>query len=168
MVGGNKWDLVEKVLELLDVQPGESVLEVGFGPGVGIRLAEQRVGSSGSVAGVDPSEIMLEMATRRNSEAIERGTVELALGSVERLPFGAERFDKAFAMNSMQIWPDAEAGLKEIRRVLKDGGRLVLSFDGPARKGLTADGVVSSLEATGFRQVVAHDIASTLYVVGER
>lgn len=71
-------------------------------------------------------------------------------------------------MNSMHVWSDTEVGLREIHRVFKEGGRLVLSLDGPARKGLTSNVVVAFLKAAGFRRVIAHDVASTLYAVGER
>ncbi|HEX6971352.1 MAG TPA: methyltransferase domain-containing protein [Limnochordia bacterium] len=165
MAGGKKEALVQKVLALLDVRPGERVLEVGFGPGVGIRLAQARVGQSGLVVGVDPSDVMIEMAQERNAEAIERGTVKLLKGTVDRLPFPEDHFDKAYAMNSMQVWPDATGGLREIRRVLKQGGRLALSFDGPARKVVTRESVAAALAEAGYKEVETHDEAGTLYLV---
>jgi ubiquinone/menaquinone biosynthesis C-methylase UbiE len=64
----------------------------------------------------------------RNAIAIENGRVELWRGSVEDLPFAGDTFDKAMAINSMQIWPGAVAGLREMRRVLKSGGTIALGF----------------------------------------
>jgi len=64
------------------------------------------------------------------------------------LPFDGDTFDKALAINSMQIWPDAVAGLREIRRVMKPGGRIGLGFtrySGQPNKGLTL-----TLTAAGF------------------
>ena len=61
---------------------------------------------------------MVEQATARNVKAIESGRVDLRHGSVECLPF-EDNTDKALAINSMQVWPDAVAGLQEMRRVLK-------------------------------------------------
>jgi ubiquinone/menaquinone biosynthesis C-methylase UbiE len=76
------------VIDLLGIQPNDSVLEVGFGPGVGIQLLTRSV-SGGYVAGVDPSEEMVRQAKARNVKAIESGWVDLRYGSVESLPFEA-------------------------------------------------------------------------------
>jgi ubiquinone/menaquinone biosynthesis C-methylase UbiE len=91
---------------------------------------------------------MLEQAKARSAKAMATGRVELRRGSVERLPFEDATFDKALAVNSMQVWSDAVAGLREIRRVLKPGGTVVLGFtrwSGQAQAGLT-----DTLTAAGF------------------
>jgi ubiquinone/menaquinone biosynthesis C-methylase UbiE len=67
---------------------------------------------------------MVEQACARNSIAIHNGCVDLRRGSVDSLPFDDNSFEKALAINSMQVWPDAAAGLQEIRRVMKPAGRL--------------------------------------------
>jgi ubiquinone/menaquinone biosynthesis C-methylase UbiE len=69
------------VVSLLDVQPTDRVLEVGFGPGIAISELSQRVGPSGHVFGVDRSAVMLEHATRRNAAAIRSGFVTLSQAS---------------------------------------------------------------------------------------
>jgi ubiquinone/menaquinone biosynthesis C-methylase UbiE len=74
------------VTDLLDVQPSDRVLEVGFGPGVGIQLLTSSA-SAGYVAGVDPSKEMVAQATTRNKKAIESGRVDLRHGPVASLPF---------------------------------------------------------------------------------
>jgi SAM-dependent methyltransferase len=89
------------VIDLLGIQPNDRVLEVGFGPGVGIELLTNSV-LGGYVAGVDPSEEMVEQAKARNVKAIEGGRIDLRYGSVESLPFEGSTFDKALAVNSMQ------------------------------------------------------------------
>src|ERR1700757_1905903 len=115
------------VINLLDTQSNDRVLEVGFGPGVGIQLLA-RSASAGFVAGVDYSEEMVEQATARNVKNIERGRVNLRHGPVESLPFGDNTFDKTLAINSMQVWPDAVAGLREMRRGMRAGGKIALGF----------------------------------------
>ncbi len=123
------------------------MLEVGFGPGVIIqRLSE--LASAGHVAGIDQSWEMGEQARARNATAIQSGCVDLRHGSVQSLPFVDDSFDKAQAINSMQVWPDAVAGLREMRRVMKPGGRIALGFtpySGQPNKGLT-----ETLKAAGF------------------
>jgi ubiquinone/menaquinone biosynthesis C-methylase UbiE len=115
------------VLDLLEVDPPDTVLEVGSGSGVGLELAAARA-HEGRVVGVDPSEAMLEMAYRRNRARIEVGRVELRLGSVDKLPFDDATFDKAMTMNSLHLWPDPVAGLKEVRRTLRTGGRIAVAI----------------------------------------
>ncbi|HEV7910598.1 MAG TPA: class I SAM-dependent methyltransferase [Methylocella sp.] len=114
------------VTDLLDVQPSDRVLEVGFGPGVGIQLLTSSA-SAGYVAGVDPSKEMVAQATTRNKKAIENGQVDLRHGSVASLPFADNTFDKALAINSMQVWPDAVAGLRQMRRCMRTGGTVRLA-----------------------------------------
>ena len=78
-------------------------------------------------------------ASARNADSIVRGRVDLRQASVDALPFADARFDKALAVNSMQVRPDASAGLANIRRVMKPGGRIALGFtphSGQARQGL--------------------------------
>jgi ubiquinone/menaquinone biosynthesis C-methylase UbiE len=135
------------VSDLLEVGPNDSVLEVGFGPGVVIQRLS-RLAAAGHVAGIDQSREMVEQARSRNATDIQSGRVDLRQGSVESLPFDDGSFDKALAINSMQIWPDAVAGLREIRRVMKPGGRIALGFtpySGQPNKGLT-----EALIAAGF------------------
>jgi SAM-dependent methyltransferase len=75
----------ERTLELLDIQPNDDVLEVGFGPGLGIEGAA-KLARAGKVVGIDHSELMLRQASRRNAEAIAAGWVHLLLASAEQLP----------------------------------------------------------------------------------
>src|SRR5690348_7648734 len=94
------------VIKLLEIGPHDSVLEVGFGPGMIIRRLS-KLASTGHVAGIDPSQEMVEQARARNAIAIKGGRVDLRCGSAESVPFGDNAFDKALAINSMQIWPDS-------------------------------------------------------------
>jgi ubiquinone/menaquinone biosynthesis C-methylase UbiE len=133
------------VIDLLDVQPSDKMLEVGFGPGVGIQLLTSSA-SAGYVAGVDPSKEMVAQA--RNKKAIESGRADLRHGSVASLPFADNTFDKALAINSMQVWPDAVAGLREMRRVIKPGGEVALGFT--PYSGQPNTGLAETFAAAGF------------------
>ncbi|MEX3790749.1 class I SAM-dependent methyltransferase [Paraburkholderia sp. BR14374] len=112
---------------LLKIRENDRMLEVGFGPGAAIQLLAAAA-PFGHVDGIDPSQEMLEQATARNAMAIARGQVGLRIASVERLPFEDNAFDKVLAINSMQLWPDSETGLAEIRRVMKVGSKVALGF----------------------------------------
>src|SRR5687768_18435801 len=93
-------DLPAWVVDLLELEPSDSVLEVGSGPGVGLALAASKA-HQGWVVGVDPSQTMLEMAKRRNRAQIEAGRVALRLGNADKLSFEDATFDKAMTMNSL-------------------------------------------------------------------
>lgn len=116
-----------RAVEMLALAPEHAVLELGFGHGAGVARLAKRV-PKGLVGGVDPSPRMLRFAARRNRRAIAAGRVDLRLGSAAALPFQDARFDCAVSAHTLYFWPDVEAGLREIRRVLRPGGRLVLVF----------------------------------------
>ena len=134
------------VTELLEVGPNDTVLEVGFGPGVIVQRLSKL--ASRGVAGIDPSREMLEQARGRNAIAIRNGCVDLRLGSVDGLPFEDNSFEKVLAINSMQVWPDATAGLREIRRVMKPAARVALGFT--LYSGQPNEGLTELLMAAGF------------------
>ena len=93
---------------------------------------------------------MVEQARARNATAIQSGHIDVRHGSVESLPFDDNSFDKALAINSMQVWPDAVAGLREIRRVMKPGGAIALGFT--PYSGQPNKGLAEALTAAGFRE----------------
>lgn len=151
MAGRKQREIAARVADLLDVRRGDKILEIGFGPGIGIQAVSERLSSEGLIVGIDPSDVMMEAAKARSAEAVEKGTVRLLRGTVEQIPYSDEFFDKAFAMNSFHLWPDQRAGLLEIRRVLKRGGVLVLSFYGPARRAVEMGAVRDALQQAGFK-----------------
>jgi ubiquinone/menaquinone biosynthesis C-methylase UbiE len=136
-----------EIVALLEIGASDRVLEVGFGPGVGIALLA-RAATRGIVAGVDPSAAMVKQATARNAAAIASGAVDLRRAPANGIPFADGSFDTAIAINSMQVWPDARAGLCEIRRVLAAGGRIALGFT--PNSGQPKAGVTEVLSAAGF------------------
>ncbi|MDD5577705.1 MAG: class I SAM-dependent methyltransferase [Methylobacter sp.] len=135
------------VLGLLEVQAEDRVLEVGFGPGVAI---QQLAASTpvGSIAGIDSSREMLEQAEARNAKTIAAGRIDLRLSSVEHLPFDDNSFDKVMSINSLQVWPDAVAALREILRVMKAGGKMALGFTAQSHQPVA--GLTEQVTAAGF------------------
>ncbi len=128
-------DLNERAVRLLDPSPFDRVLEVGFGHG---RTIERLAGvvKNGRVCGIDASELMLNMAVRRNRRAIAEGRVELRKGDCAPIPFDIACFDEALSVHTLYFWSDPAACLKEIHRVLRPGGQLVLGLlrgDSPQR-----------------------------------
>lgn len=107
-----------QALERLRVVPGQRVLDLGCGPADGVSwLLERGV----QAQGLDYSQGMLSSAAR---EPALRG--RLVRGDAGRLPFREAAFDKLVCTNSFHHYPDGPAALREMRRVLKPGGLLVL------------------------------------------
>ena len=77
--------------------------------------------------------------------------VELRCGSAEKLPFENGAFDAVLAINSMQVWPDVTAGVREVERVTRSGGRVALGFT--PYSGRSRAGIPELLSAAGFAKV---------------
>jgi ubiquinone/menaquinone biosynthesis C-methylase UbiE len=138
--------LLSDIIDLLDIHPDDQGLEIGVGPGVGIRVLAERI-ATGHVRGIDPSSEILARATTRNAGAVQIGLVELRLGSAEGLPFVDDSFDKVLAVNSMQVWRNPAAGSREIRRVTQPEARVALAFTGASCQ--PKEGLTEMLRAAG-------------------
>jgi ubiquinone/menaquinone biosynthesis C-methylase UbiE len=135
----NRW-----VVTLLDVQPTDRVLEIGFGPGIAIaELA--RYATEGQVFGADHSGVMVRQASRRTAAAIRAGRVELVQASVDALPRFAEPLDAILAVNTAGMWPDPSQRLAELRELLRPGGRIALVSQ-PRCPGATAETTARAAE----------------------
>ena len=121
-------DLVESATLL----PGERVLDVACGTGIVARFAARKLGNTGSVTGLDLSAPMLAVA--RAAATAEGLVVEWREGSAGELPFSDAVFDVVFCQQSFQFFPDKPSALREINRVLRPSGRLVLSVWGPIER----------------------------------
>ena len=151
-------------LDLLAPRLGDAVIELGCGPGMGVRAALQRVGGKGFVAGIDQSPTATHYAAHAVHGACLKGRAVIMRAEVADLPFRDCMFDRAFAVNTFQFWPDPARGLREVARVLAPGGRFVITqraanldnptnFAGAARGMERISHATALLKAQGWRIV---------------
>lgn len=101
------------------------MLDIGCGGGKTVhKLAA--IATEGRVCGVDYSEASVAASRRTNMKSIKTGRVEIRHGSVSNLPFPDHMFDLVTAVETHYYWPDLVADMREILRVLKPGGRLII------------------------------------------
>jgi arsenite methyltransferase len=106
-----------------ELHPGERVVDVGAGAGIDSLIAAKMVGPSGQVVGVDMTPEMLGKA-QQNARAAGLTNVEFRAGYGEALPVPDDWADVVISNGVLNLMPDKLAGLQEIARVLKPGGRL--------------------------------------------
>jgi ubiquinone/menaquinone biosynthesis C-methylase UbiE len=113
-------------IEHIAIQPDAIILDVGCGGGGAVRILAQAA-SRGKVYGVDYSEDVLPTARRINKALVKQDHVEIKQGSVSDLPFPDDTFDLATAFETTMFWPSPVDDLREVRRVLKPGGILLIA-----------------------------------------
>jgi ubiquinone/menaquinone biosynthesis C-methylase UbiE len=147
-------------VSVLDIQPQQRVLEIGFGPGVSTQLVAEKA-SQGFVAGIDHSQTMVQAASQRNAQAIRTGRMELKQGEVGSLPYPDESFDVALSLHSIYFWQNPVECLREIKRVLKPGGILAITI-------LPKNKWVQDLDPNAMTLYFGNDIASMFSEAGYR
>ena len=121
------WAENQRAMDALDLCACDHVIDIGCGHGRSLGLLAARA-ANGRVVGIDPSDLMAEIAVNRNRALIKAGKVKVATASAGDLPFDADAFDKALCVHVIYFWRDLRTCFREIARVLKPNGRLVLVF----------------------------------------
>ena len=114
----------EELVGLCNPRPGQSVLDVACGTGTVTRLIPPYVGATGAVAGLDFNSGRLEVA--RSLPSPSDLVIQWKEGDACALPYGDAMFDVAFCQQGLQFFPDKLEALREMRRVLVPGGKMVL------------------------------------------
>lgn len=154
--------LATDLIRLAALRPGERVLDVACGTGVVARLASQQVDATGSVAGLDVNPGMLAVARSATPPDMP---IEWHEASAEAMPLPDASFDVVLCQMGLQFMPNKHAALREMRRVLVRGGRLILNVPGPTPRLFTIMGEALErhigAEAAGFVYQVfsLHDTA---------
>jgi ubiquinone/menaquinone biosynthesis C-methylase UbiE len=146
-------------VDLLGVEPGQRLLEIGCGRGVAAAAIGARLGDEGWLLAVDRSATAVAAAERRCADLVAAGRVRLRQASLAGLEPGLGPFDAALAVNVNLFWTgDAATELGLLARLLRPGGRLVLVYDPPTadRRETLAATLRRNLAAAGWT-VTAHE-----------
>ncbi len=109
----------------ISIQPRDVILDVGCGGGRTVKKLAS-IATQGKVHGIDYSEESVVATKAENVRSIDQGRVEVGLGSVSQLPFSDAEFDLVTAVETHFWWPNLPADTREVFRVLKPGGALIL------------------------------------------
>ncbi|HWO98927.1 MAG TPA: class I SAM-dependent methyltransferase [Bacillus sp. (in: firmicutes)] len=149
----NKWTIAH-----LNVQSGDHVLEVGFGPGYSIEHMMENYLSL-KVDGVDVSETMKAQAEKRLEKYILDGNVRLFLGDIEKASLPRGTYDKVLSVNNYTIWSKPGKGLQNLYDAMKPGGKIAITMQ-PREKDASANKtrmvgkqIHDDLKACGFSNI---------------
>jgi len=137
LVAGHLAGMRSEDYEMLRLRPGAAVLDVGCGAGEVCLDLATRVGRRGTVAGIDPSAAMIEAAKR--AAETSGAAVDLRVASIYALPFPDDTFDAVRAERVFQHLDDPEAGLREMLRVTRAGGRVMVMDPDHSQAGMGLD-----------------------------
>lgn len=115
-----------QIVVSLGIEPGNRVLEIGFGNG---RAAPEVVAQATGVhyVGIDLSPTMVAEANRLAAALVVSGQISFHLGSAQSLPFADASFDRVFAIGVIHFWAEPVGPLSEVRRVLRPGGMSLMT-----------------------------------------
>ena len=147
--------IAQDLIEAAALRRGERVLDVACGTGVVTRLAAECVGDAGSVTGLDVDASMLQIA---RSAAPAEASIEWRETTAEQMPYEDERFDVVLCQMGLQFIQDKLAALRELRRVLAPGGRVVLNVPGPTPP-------MFSIMADALARHIDPEVASKMHLV---
>ncbi|MGB7844284.1 MAG: methyltransferase domain-containing protein [Candidatus Acidiferrum sp.] len=163
-------------VRLLEIQPGQNVLEIGCGPGVGLKDV---LGAGAThVLGADHSQTMLDQSAKRNAAALGQGRLELRLGSLESLPPFDHLFDRLFSVNIIQFIADRPAAFRALFAVTAPGGLVATTYQPRGRNPTRVDAlrmaeeIARHAQAAGFVDVRTEELplepAPAICVLGRR
>ena len=122
-------------IEVLELDPGNSVLEVGCGHGLAVSLVCERLGPGGRITAIDRSQKMIAAARRRNRLHVESGRAVLEAVALEDVDLGDQRFDRIFAFNVAPFWLEPNEALEVVREHLAPSGTVYVFWDARRQNG---------------------------------
>lgn len=152
--------LSRHALAMLELQEGDTAIEVGFGGGVALPLLLEAVGPGGKVLGIDRSQDMLDDAEDGFDAAIAAARLDLFQGELPAWPQGLPLADGILAVNVVYFWTEPQASMNALAQALKPGGRISLGFRPPEVA------AVLGLDKAGFNTVEADAVLGWMKAAG--
>jgi cyclopropane fatty-acyl-phospholipid synthase-like methyltransferase len=166
MIKGNR-HAYNTLMNDLKILPTDKLLEIGYGPGLGINLIAESIDSC-NIYGIDFSELMYKRATKRNKLFIAKNRVRLLFGDFIETNINTTDFDKIFCLNVVYFWDDLMVPFTKIRSLLKTDGifhfymakkedldQLKFTSDDVFNK-YSIDQVTDALKLSGFSTIDSH------------
>ncbi|WP_329903856.1 class I SAM-dependent methyltransferase [Porphyromonas pogonae] len=144
----------------------EDILDIGCGGGQNIANYLKR--TQGKVCGIDYSSTSVEVSLRKNKRAVATKRAEIKEASVTSIPYSDAHFDVVSAFETIYFWPDIIACFREVKRVLKPGGRFVVCNEASRLEGnelwtkyldmniYSAEEIARFMKQAGFERVDTH------------
>jgi len=163
MIIGNR-SAYDNMIRDLKIQANDKILEIGYGPGVGIGLIS-RIFESCNIYGIDFSELMYKRASKRNYRFIKDNRVHLMFGDFIETELNTAGFDKIFCINVVYFWDDLQKPFEKVYSLLKDDGTFCIYMAGKDelnKAKFTKDGIfnkysigqiVNALKSSGFHEI---------------
>lgn len=151
-------ELNEWAVNQLNIKPGERILEIGYGPGYGIAYLLNRH-EKVVVDGIDVSEDMKELASKKLKEEMTEQKVNLFVGDIEERSLPPNRYDKVLSVNNYTLWDAQLEILTNIHRAMVKEGKIVITMQPrqeDAQLGRTkkfGDQIKRDLQSSGFRHI---------------
>ena len=151
-------DLAEWTFQFLDVNGVDSVLDIGCGGGGNIARLLDKYPTS-RVDGVDFSATSVSLSKKTNLNEIANGRCNIYEGNVEKLPFNASSYEIVTAFETVYYWSDIERAFKEVFRVLKLNGVLLIGNGADAEGGWTWDSYIEGMHTytpTELKEIIVN------------
>jgi arsenite methyltransferase len=123
--------MIADAVDALELKPGVTAADLGFGGGVGLALLLERVGPQGRVLGVDLSPTMVRRASGQFDREIASGRMQLQLGSLTKLPLDDGSIQGAITVNTIYFIAELDRVFSELARVITGPGRVVMGIGDP-------------------------------------
>jgi ubiquinone/menaquinone biosynthesis C-methylase UbiE len=111
----------DRLIKELDIHPHEKLLEIGYGPGIGIKMIAKAC-STCTIHGIDFSKLMYKQASEHNKSFIDSGIVQLQYGDFLKTPVTSNNYDKIFCLNVIYFWNELKSPFEKVFSLLKEGG----------------------------------------------
>ena len=162
MIKGNR-NKYEALIKEMNIQSGDILLEIGYGPGLGIQMISQ-ICESCSIHGIDFSKLMYKKASNYNRSIIDQGKVHLQYGDYLNMAIEQNQYDKIFCLNVVYFWDELHKPFEKTRSLLKTSGVFyiyMVDADALIEKKApdsvfnkySVEQLVESLKSAGFTQI---------------